>query len=125
MATIKTSIDHQKNLTINIIKGDLDLRDISEHFTDYYRGKVTSNVIWDLTGADLDNFPSEDVRCLAKIGRKFSDQRKGGKTALVTPHDLAFALGRMFMVFVEMENFPVGVKIFHKRDKAMQWIFEG
>ncbi len=124
MASIKTSIDHQKNLTLNIIKGDIGLRDLTEHFAEYYRGKVTSNVIWDLTEADLDNFPSEDIRCLARIGRKYIDSRNGGKTALVTNQDFAFALGRMFMVFSEMENFPVSVKTFHTRDEAMRWIFE-
>ena len=124
MTPIKSAIDYKKNLAVNTVKGKVNLRDITEHFSDYYRGKITLNIIWDFTNANLDDFPSEDIRCVAKIGRKYIDQRKGGKTAIVTRHDFNFALGRMLMVYTEMENFPVSLKTFHALDEAMRWIFE-
>ena len=53
---------------------------------------------------------------------RYSDIRKGGKTALYSPGDTAFGLSRMFEIIGELRDVPIDLKVFRDKDQALQWL---
>ncbi len=120
MAKIKTSIDYQKDLTVNIISGELTIQEILDKFENYYEGETTKQILCDFTNADWSNIPSHEFRNGISKLKKFS--RKGGKTALVFAKDVDFGIGRMVEVFADIEEYDFKFKSFMDKEDAYEWL---
>ena len=122
MGTITTSKDTSINLTTNIAKGKLSYDNLLSWVNDYYAGRITKYILWDLTEADLSKIKIEEFRKLAEVIKRNSGMRKGGKTALVFKRDLEYGLGRMFEVFSEMQDIKFEFMSFRDVEKAKKWL---
>ena len=85
----------------------------------------TKNVLWDLTMAELEHLLPKDVQSIGKTPRKFTEERKGGRTAIVAPSDLAFGLARMYEFTADPAEVPVTIQVFRSVQEADQWLQEG
>jgi len=88
----------------------------------FYGNQPAKNVIWDWTGSDPSQLTTSDVEKLANSPARYSDLRKGGRTAMVAPDDLSFGISRMFQTFGDMNGLPFIFKVFHSLGDAFLWI---
>ena len=64
---------------------------------------------------------SEEIRSTVSQLQNLNQYRRGRKTALVCPQDLAFGMMRMFQIMVE-DKVEVQVNVFRSVDEGMEWI---
>ena len=124
MAIIETTIDIDRQLTIQTVTGEATFAEIAHAIKTYYEGVVTKFVLWDSTQAVLDNVKANEVEALAALTKKCSGRRKGGKTALVFSSDLGFGIGRMFDTHHEILASAVSHGSFRSREEALKWLLE-
>lgn len=123
MGSVETTYDLTKDLTIVKAKGKMKVQDLLNWIAEYYSGKVTALILWDLTEADIGDVSVDQLREVAKEARKKADLRRGGKSAFVFSRDLGFGLGRMFEAFLEgNEGSPVRYKSFRDINEAREWL---
>ena len=125
MGSIQRQVDTTGQMTTFTVKGTVKLEDINHAIQEFYeKGPLTKNSVWDLTEATLDNLDSSEIYVFAQTPRPFLQMREGGKTAIITPTDLAFGLSRMFEYSVTSEAMPIDTKTFRTLEEALSWINE-
>ena len=122
MGTIQTTHDPSRDLTIIKTVGRMKPTEFRKWIADYYSGKVTLLVLWDLTEADFSEIQTGHLRDFAAQTKPLAEARKGGKTAIVSENALEFGMSRMLEAFYDFEGVPFEVQTFHTIDKAMQWL---
>ncbi len=120
MAKIETSIDYNEDLTVNIISGELTLKEIIDQFETYYDGETTKQILCDLTNADWSNISTSELRMAITELKKYS--RKGGKTAMLFSTDGDFGIGRMLEVFADIEKYDFEFRSFRDKESAYKWL---
>ena len=93
MGNIETDIDFQKDLTIHTVSGEITARELIEKIESYYSGRVTRLLLWDFSEASFGKIKADEVAKIAKLTKKYSQRRKGGKTALIFMSDVGYGLG--------------------------------
>ena len=115
----------KEDLTIFIVSGKVSADDICTAIKEFYEnGPVTRDVLWDVAGVELAEFRTEDIRRISQVPRQFLGMRRGGKTAIIAPTDLAFGLSRMYQSSSETAALPITVKVFKDSSRASQWLAE-
>lgn len=124
MGAIETTQDLARDLTITKAFGKMAQDDFRKWRIDYYSGKTTLKMVWDVIDADLSEIRTEDVLLHVKrINTDAAGVRQGGKTAIVVGENtLALGLSRMREIYGEMENSPIEINIFTNMDEAMEWL---
>ena len=51
MATIETTIERDRDLTVHTVTGELTPEEILAKLDDYFKGEPTSRILWDATKA--------------------------------------------------------------------------
>jgi hypothetical protein len=121
---VETTVDDSRQLTIFTICESLNFGDVEQSMKTFYAGVVTRNVLWDIQNADVTEFDSGQIQRLASLPLRFTEERKGGKTAIVASTDLAFGLSRMFQIFGETKDLPFLFRVFRTTEDALKWIDE-
>lgn len=123
MGTIEKKLIREENLTIYSVQGAISGVDVKNAITEFYdHGPVTKYVLWDVSQADLENISAEDVQQIGSVPRKSLEPRKGGKTAIVAPDDLAFGLSRMYQNTSLSEPLPFETQVFRDLETARNWL---
>lgn len=122
MGTVDTSVDDQKDLTVFIAHGEIDIQVLKQNVLQYYTHQPTKNVIWDMTDAKLLIRHSSELRDVVRIAKQYSPNRVKGRTAIVSPDDTGFGLGRMYGSYAEIEGLPYEYGVFRDIQGAKQWI---
>jgi hypothetical protein len=116
--------DPSLDLTIATIKGSPTLDEILSAVKSFYGAQPTKKVVWNWTGSNPSRLTTLDLEQLASFPARYSDLRKGGKTAMVAPDDLSFGISRMFQTFGDMNGLPFEVRVFHSLGDAFVWLGE-
>jgi hypothetical protein len=125
MGKVDKQLIKDENLTIYAAHGSISGDDVKNAIRAFYeQGPVTKNVLWDVSLAVLQELSSEDVRQIAHVPRKSLDLRKGGKTAIVAPGDLAYGLSRVYQTSSGAEGLPFKLQVFRDAEKARAWLAE-
>ena len=95
MGKIETTYDDARNLSIVKATGKMTAMDFYKWTQEYYSGKITLLILWDMSEADLSDVPATQFWEGMDEIRKWADSRAGGKTALVFSADSDFGIGRM------------------------------
>ena len=122
MAQVQKKYEPANNLTIIVFSGKVTVDEIVDAIEDYYRGGITTNLIWDYTSADLTVITSDQLQHISSVAQSYAHLRKDGKTAIVMPDELGFGIGRMYEIFNEMNEVPIQYHIFKHIDEAMHWL---
>ena len=122
---ISKQIDESKQLTTFSMDDDATFENILAALKGLYEGTPTRNVLWDCTNGSVANLTSEQIEKLASFSPRFGKTRKGGKTAIYSPGDMAFGLARMFEIIGRLRNVPIQTKVFRDKDEAKRWLEEG
>lgn len=122
MGTVDTSVDDQRDLTVFIFHGEIDIQALKQKVLQYYTGRPTKDVIWDMTDAKLMIKQSSELRDVVRIAKQYSQNRKEGRTAIVSPDDTGFGFGRMYGSYAEIEGLPYEYGVFRDVKGAKKWI---
>ena len=124
MADIKIQVESESDLTIFTVIGAVTAGDARDAIQKFYGGRMTLNVLWDLSQSDVSKLSSDDVYSIAHTPRKYAEMRKGGKTAIVAPTDIAFGLTRMYEFMTEIQNYSFKTQAFRTTREAHRWLLE-
>ncbi len=119
---IETTIDTKRNLTIQKCSGNLTTKEMIDAINSFYDGSPTSYTLWDFSNASMNDIPSENVREMVTLIKNRGFVRQGGKTAVVTPSDLAYGLARMFQIMSDTNDFPFELRVFRYFKEATKWL---
>ena len=121
MAVITKSSESDHGLTIFTVEGAPTVEEILAQVAEFMKAGPTPLVLWDYTRGSL-NLPVAELRSLLERGRKYINQRAGGKGALVFSTDVDYGAGRMLEVFADMMEIPLSVRVFRDVQEARQWL---
>ena len=122
MASIETSIDLMRQLSIHTVTGEITFLEIVEAVSKYYQGTITQLLLWDFTHASMTQTTSEQIRQLVDLSRPFTSRRKGGKTAFLFATEVDFGIGRMYEIQVSGLDKSVSHRAFRDKESALKWL---
>ena len=115
--------DEAKQLTTLVLDdGETTFDEIAASMKSLYESNPTRNVLWDASKGSVASLTKDQMENLASFSPRFSDLRKGGKTALYSPGDLAYGLSRMFEIIGNLKNVPILLKVFRDKEEAILWL---
>jgi hypothetical protein len=110
-------IDKQRSLVISTMDGVFSLADGLEHQEKLLKDPDFApnfRQLLDCTHVAKLELKPEEMRTLARRAVFTSESRRA---------ILAFGLGRMFLIFREIQG-EKGVRVFRDRDEAVHWLFD-
>ncbi|MBW2170548.1 MAG: hypothetical protein JRF69_00975 [Deltaproteobacteria bacterium] len=116
--------DESIDLTIATVKGTPTFDEIVSAVKSFYGGQPTKKVIWNWKGSDPSQLTVIELEQLASFPARYSEHRRGAKTAMVAPDDFSFGISRMFQTFGELNGLPFTLKVFHSMGDAFTWLAE-
>ena len=118
MARIESYLLKPIDLTVHRVRGVLQGDDLRRTGKRFYAQEVTLNVLWDFSGADLTQIPSEEIIGIIGESKAYAHSRDGGRTAFVLTADVNFGLGRMVEMASESMGMPFEFRRFRFMDQA-------
>lgn len=122
MAEIVTTIDRERDLTVQTVKGEVTVKEVLNALAAYYASEPTKYILWDFSEAAVERLTASDVRTIAQATPQYAARRAGGKTALVFSAAFAYGLGRMFEQTLDVSGAPVDHMSFRDRASALEWL---
>ena len=122
MATIDTTIDINRKLTIHTISGEVLADEITRKIKTYSESGPTEFVLWDFSNAELSKITFSHVEIFISWTEQYSSYRSCGKTALVFSSSLGFGLGRMFDTRLEIMKSKIPYMTFKHKEDALAWL---
>lgn len=119
---IRTVSIPRQRLTIHTVKDAVTEAEMHATLEDFYKGKVTPLVLWDMSGADLTHVNAEMMQRFIKKSAHLGKQRPNGRTAVVAPGDLQYGLGRMSEILYEFEPGAFQFRAFRTEEEALLWL---
>jgi hypothetical protein len=119
---IKTIRNEKQDLTVHEASGLISEVEMYEAQKNFYKNNPTTLLLWDMSQAEVSHITSDILRKFAIKSAELGALRQTGRTAVVAPEDLQFALARMSGVFSEMESAPYSFRPFRTREEALQWL---
>jgi hypothetical protein len=121
---ITTTYDHQANLRIHTVKGDVNLEEFLAELKKIGREPkeiADMNSLWDLREADLAVFKQQHVEKIKNTVVHFWESSSSMKSALVVSRDVEFGLSRMYELKTS-DEVPTDIITFRDYDKALEWL---
>ncbi|NNF98619.1 MAG: hypothetical protein HKM93_04520 [Desulfobacteraceae bacterium] len=119
---ISTSYDVSKALTVFKATGEITVQEIIQAIETFYAETPTKLTLWDLRHAENNTVSSEDIDRIIEIIRRHSDEREGGKSALVVSRDFAFGMSRMHIAKTEISKINISYYVTRSIPEAMEWL---
>ena len=122
MVDISVSVERDNDLTVFEVHGDLTAADIISYSSEYYFKQPTKLVLWDATNGSVSSITNDEFHVIAREMKTYTNKRTGGKTALVSGHDIDFGLSRMYEAYADMEDLALQYRAFKDLDSARDWL---
>jgi len=119
---IRSHVDSRKQLTTHTLIGKITVEDLLAEIKKFYDTEPTPNNLWNLLDADLSRIDSIDIERLAQFPQEYVPSRVGGKTALVSSDNYAYAMSRMYEMFAEIAGQKVQIQVFRSLEDAQTWL---
>jgi len=119
---IRFTTDTSRDLSIYTCTGELSADEIMKTVKSIYEGTPSRNIIWDLAESDVSSIKADEVRELARGVKRLAHSREGGKTAIVSPKDISYGIGRMYQIFAEIYVQSSQIEVFRSKLEAERWI---
>ena len=112
----------EKEITVHTCRGNITAQDLISAIQALYDSVPTPHHLWDLTEADFSHVSGQDVREIAEFPTRYVPARVGGKTAIVSPSDAMFGLGRMYESLAGIAGQKVTIRVFRSLGEANAWL---
>lgn len=110
----------EMDLTLNRVRGTLLLTEVKSTVFEFYRERLTTLVIWDLSLADLSKIDNLDLR---KLAEKLSPlKRENGKTAFFADNELNYGIARIICSRLRMNRVGFELNCFNHIDELARWL---
>ncbi|HET9328794.1 MAG TPA: hypothetical protein VFQ05_18670 [Candidatus Eisenbacteria bacterium] len=123
---IEYRIEHENRMVVARSYGVMTDSDVFGYQRDVWsRPEVEGySELIDMTDVERIDLPSTDrVAALAMTSAKMDTPYHPSKFAIVAPHDVSFALGRMYQAYREMDPKSTKlVEVFRSMDQALNWM---
>lgn len=120
---IQTKAIPELQLTIHLAEKVLLFEELMETLRNFYKGKPTVKVLWDLRAASLTSLTADQMRTAIHFAAQHAATRVGGKTALLVSVRLGdYGMGRMAEIMSHIEAEQITVILFRDYEEAMQWL---
>lgn len=116
------SIERKDAHTIFKVTGEVTARDIVLYSAQYMAGEQTATAMWDFTRAAKVSIATEELKGIADILKKFPQDGKVRKVALVSSKNINIGLGKLYAAFAQMVGLPYKYKVFRNTTQAMRWL---
>ena len=121
MASITTTIEPNRRLTIHKIEGEVTLDQLVAKVLDYNAGRITPMVVWDFREGHMPNGSNDELWAAAQgLGGEIRDL-PGRRVTLVASEELDFALLRVVNVFLDSTT-KLEQKVFYDFKEALAWL---
>lgn len=121
MATIKKE-NKNENLTIFSVCGVLTAEEVIKVLDAFFSNKITKNILWDFTKADVSKVTQKDMEQIINLGKAKAHLRKNGKTALIVKNKLSYGMSRKYEILSEIEQHQIQHRVFTDLDEAIAWL---
>ena len=111
-----------KQLTINIVAGELLFDGAVEAVKEFYEVKPTRDGLWDLREGTWEDLSDVRINIIIGFVAKHAHVREGGRTAMVVPADIDYGIARTAQSYAQ--NLPFEIGVFRTMDEAIKWLTE-
>ena len=121
---ISTEINKKKNMRLHIVKGVIDINELTEYLKEIYNSldfDSGMNVLWDLRKADFSRVSTEEVWGFKKFVADYWGKGGKSKAALVVSHDSDYVMSIIYQNMIDKET-SSEILIFKDIEKAKEWI---
>ena len=123
---ITYTVDPDEDLTVFNAKGFITVDELITHMKGFARDSRTRLTLWDFTEATYDtSSPLRDLTSLFRELLPYSENRRGGRSALLYSTPATYGIGRMGEILADLRSFPFDFKVFKDRAEAMSWLTSG
>jgi hypothetical protein len=122
MASITSSSDPARTLTVLTVSGILTADEVIRALERFFESDVTRDLVWDFSGADLSAITRVGMERIIAVARAGARLRPDGRTALVVGEDLSFGLSRMYESLSEVRDHPIHHRVFRDKGEALAWL---
>ena len=123
---ITATVERERNLTRIRAVGEITAAEMQQTIEQFWESpELTLNVIWDYSEASLRLLTNVDLRNLVPVGKRYGhrlEERRGGKTAIVAPGDLAYGMMRVSETLSGMSDYTFAIKVFRGMAEADAWL---
>ena len=119
---IETTRDQGQNITKHVVKGSVSEEEMYSALEDFYAHEPTLYLLWDMSQAELEHVTPDILKKFCKRAVELGKRRQNGRTAVITPGDLQYGLGRMSEVFFGLDSAPFNFKAFRSQKDALTWL---
>jgi len=120
---IVTSVDTNKDLTIQACTGEVLFEDMMLKLKQFWEKNPTRFMLWDFRQGSLKQISCQNMEKVIEFVSQHAHKRKGGKTAVVAPGDLEYGMSRVADIMLEMKQPPFRSEVFRSLEEARQWLF--
>lgn len=121
--TITLNLENESHYAVFRVAGPVSFDQVCDTLAAFYRrtqSRPVARVLWDLRSADLSGLTSDEMERLPRFAGRFTDARKGGRTAIVAEKEVDFAVTRLISFF--SHHLPVEVRAFRRLNEAESWL---
>ena len=122
MGNIETTVDLEKNLTVNTAIGRITAEDILNTAKTYLSQGATRLVLWDFTHADGSAISGDALMRLHEDAKIFIQTTEERRIAIVINRDLGFGLARVAEAYKEISGIKSRYHITRSVEDAMEWL---
>ena len=120
--SIIMNVDHGRELTIQKVIGEVFYEEIITALINYWEDQPTKNLLWDCTRANMNHLFYDEARRIIAYDIPRTNERSGGKTALVGSGDVEFGILRTLKTLRDFQNPPYQIGVFRSLEEANQWL---
>jgi hypothetical protein len=124
MASIQTTRDEQRALTIHTVTGEVSLNKIFECVRSYNQAGPTPNTLWDFRNGSIPNPATDTIDPRTQESAQQIPTERSGKVALVVDGNLEFGVLRVWSAYTETVSDDLKLRLFHSYPNAIAWFEE-
>ena len=126
---ITATVESSRNLTRLVVAGVVSAAEMRRAIEQFWESPaLTRDVIWDYSEASLTKLSVGELRDLVPVGKRYGHrlaERRGGKTAIVAPGDLAYGMMRVSETLSGMSEYTFEIRVFRSMEEADAWLGAG
>ena len=119
---IERRIDKARQLTFHLCEGKISVEDLVTEIRSSNDEEPTPDHLWDLSAADMSGIAIRELERLARLAERTTRGKVIRKTAVVSPKDAEYGLGRVYQAYTDIAGHRAAVGVFRTREEAEGWL---
>lgn len=123
---IKESLDKSSGVATFTISGDLDFNGLIDFIVNFYQeSELIKGYLWDFRNTTSgDQMSFSQMGKLFKLCRKYFYRYPAQKISVLVGDHSGFGFAQVMLMFEEVYDLYLNVKVFKDYDQAMEWVLD-